>query len=79
MRIVIIGAGEVGFHDAKALSQEDHDITVVDIDPRLVCVELEHAVVVLTDRPCCVDRLPAVRARLHLDRGWPLARPYARG
>ena len=33
MRIVIIGAGEVGFHVAKALSQEDHDITVVDIDP----------------------------------------------
>ena len=32
MRIVIIGAGEVGFHVAKALSQEDHDITVIDID-----------------------------------------------
>lgn len=33
MRIVIIGVGEVGFHVAKALSQEDHDITVIDIDP----------------------------------------------
>lgn len=33
MRIVIIGVGEVGFHVAKALSQEDHDITVMDIDP----------------------------------------------
>ncbi|MDP6877449.1 MAG: Trk system potassium transporter TrkA [Candidatus Neomarinimicrobiota bacterium] len=33
MRIVIIGAGEVGFHVAKALSQDDHDITVIDIDP----------------------------------------------
>ena len=32
MRIVIIGAGEVGFHVAKALSQEDHDIIVIDID-----------------------------------------------
>ena len=32
MRIVIIGAGEVGFHVAKALSQDDHDITVIDID-----------------------------------------------
>ena len=31
--IVIIGAGEVGFNLAKALSKEDHDITVVDIDP----------------------------------------------
>ena len=33
MRIVIIGVGEVGFHVAKALSQEDHDIVVMDIDP----------------------------------------------
>ena len=31
MRIVIIGAGEVGFHVAKSLSQDDHDITVMDI------------------------------------------------
>jgi trk system potassium uptake protein TrkA len=33
MRIVIIGVGEVGFHVAKALSQEDFDITVIDNDP----------------------------------------------
>ena len=33
MLIVIIGVGEVGFHVAKALSQEDHDIVVMDIDP----------------------------------------------
>lgn len=33
MRIVIVGAGEVGFHLAKILSQEKHDITVVDRDP----------------------------------------------
>lgn len=32
MRIVIIGGGEVGFHAAKALSEENHDITIVDID-----------------------------------------------
>ena len=32
MRNVIIGVGEVGFHVAKALSQENFDITVVDID-----------------------------------------------
>ena len=34
MRIVIIGVGEVGFHVAKALSEEDHDITVMDLDPK---------------------------------------------
>ena len=33
MRIVIIGVGEVGFHVAKALSKENFDITVIDIDP----------------------------------------------
>jgi trk system potassium uptake protein TrkA len=30
MKIIIIGAGEVGFHIAKILSQEQHDIVVVD-------------------------------------------------
>ncbi len=33
MRIVIIGGGEVGFHVAKALSEENFDITVIDISP----------------------------------------------
>ena len=30
MKVVIIGGGEVGFHVAKALSEEDYDITVID-------------------------------------------------
>jgi len=29
MQIVIIGAGEVGFHAAKALSEGNHDITAL--------------------------------------------------
>ena len=33
MRIVIIGAGEIGFDVAKSLSQDGHDIIVVDSDP----------------------------------------------
>ena len=33
-KIVIIGAGEVGFNLAKSLSRENHDITVIDIDPQ---------------------------------------------
>ncbi|MGD8779618.1 MAG: Trk system potassium transporter TrkA [Ignavibacteria bacterium] len=32
MKIIIAGAGEVGFHLAKQLSGEEHDITVIDID-----------------------------------------------
>lgn len=30
MKIIIVGAGEVGFHLAKILSQEGHDIVVID-------------------------------------------------
>ena len=33
MKIVIAGAGEVGFHLAKLLSYESHDITLIDLDP----------------------------------------------
>jgi trk system potassium uptake protein TrkA len=32
MKIIIVGAGEVGFHLAKILSQEKHDIIVIDRD-----------------------------------------------
>ena len=41
MKVVIIGAGEVGFHVAKALSEENYDITVVDIDPESASVHLK--------------------------------------
>ena len=34
LNIVIIGAGEVGFNLAKSLSKEDHEITVIDINPK---------------------------------------------
>jgi trk system potassium uptake protein TrkA len=33
MRIIIIGAGEVGFYLAKRLSFEKHDLTLIDSDP----------------------------------------------
>ncbi|MFQ6675624.1 MAG: Trk system potassium transporter TrkA [Fidelibacterota bacterium] len=36
MKIVIIGAGEVGFHLARGLSEENLDITLIDIDPAKV-------------------------------------------
>ena len=36
MRIVLVGAGVVGFHLAEQLSGEGHDISVVDNDPALV-------------------------------------------
>ncbi|MGQ9637280.1 MAG: Trk system potassium transporter TrkA [Thermodesulfobacteriota bacterium] len=33
MKIIIIGAGEVGFYLAKRLSSEKHDLVLIDIDP----------------------------------------------
>lgn len=33
MKIVVVGAGEVGFHLASILSREGHSVTVVDPDP----------------------------------------------
>ncbi len=32
MKIIIAGAGEVGYHLAKQLSMEEHDITIIDVD-----------------------------------------------
>ena len=36
MKIVIAGAGEVGSHLARMLGEGDHDITVIDSDPKLL-------------------------------------------
>jgi trk system potassium uptake protein TrkA len=33
MKIVIIGAGEVGFYIAKRLAYEKHDLVIIDVDP----------------------------------------------
>ena len=32
-RFVVMGAGEVGFHLAKSLSQQGHDVAVIELDP----------------------------------------------
>ncbi|MCF8261918.1 MAG: Trk system potassium transporter TrkA [Melioribacteraceae bacterium] len=36
MKIIIAGAGEVGYHLAKQLSSEEHDITVIDVDQNIL-------------------------------------------
>ncbi len=33
MRVVIVGAGEIGFYLAERLEAEDHDVTVVEVNP----------------------------------------------
>ena len=35
MKVLIVGAGDIGFHLTKQLSK-DHDITLIDHDPRKV-------------------------------------------
>jgi trk system potassium uptake protein TrkA len=32
MRIIVVGAGEVGFDVARILAQEQHDVVVIDLD-----------------------------------------------
>ena len=49
MKVVIIGAGEVGFHVAKALSEENYDITIVDIDPYKCQRASEHLDVIVVE------------------------------
>ncbi|MDZ7761785.1 MAG: Trk system potassium transporter TrkA [Desulfovermiculus sp.] len=36
MRIIIVGAGEVGFHIARRLSAENKDVVVIDRDPEVL-------------------------------------------
>ncbi|MDH3741844.1 MAG: NAD-binding protein, partial [Hyphomicrobiales bacterium] len=36
MKIIICGAGQVGFGIAERLSAEDNDVTVIDTSARLV-------------------------------------------
>ena len=47
MRIVIIGAGEVGFHVAKSLSELDYDIAVVDTNHKKCQRANEHLDVIV--------------------------------
>ena len=36
MKIIVSGAGQVGFHIAKQLSAEQNDVVVIDQSPELV-------------------------------------------
>jgi trk system potassium uptake protein TrkA len=42
MNIVVIGLGEVGKHIAMVLSQENHNVTVIDMNPEAVAAVDEH-------------------------------------
>jgi trk system potassium uptake protein TrkA len=36
VKIIIVGAGEVGFHIAKKLSEENQDVVLIDKDPLMI-------------------------------------------
>ena len=36
MKIIIVGAGEVGFHAAQRLSSENQDVVLIDKDPEKI-------------------------------------------
>jgi trk system potassium uptake protein TrkA len=42
MRIIIAGAGDVGFHLAKLLTQENQDIALIDTDPEKLKYAADH-------------------------------------
>jgi trk system potassium uptake protein TrkA len=42
MRIVVVGAGKVGFNVSKSLSKEKHDVIIIDKDPEALRMISEH-------------------------------------
>lgn len=58
MRIVIVGAGEVGSHLAKLLSREEQDIILVDKDPaRLAVIDANYNLMTMRGSPTSFDVL----------------------
>ena len=55
--IVIIGAGEVGFNLAKSLSKENHDITVIDVDPHKCQKVINHVDAKVMEGDGCSQRI----------------------
>lgn len=42
MKTIIVGAGEVGFHIAQKLSEENQDVVLIDMDPQQIKRVAEH-------------------------------------
>lgn len=62
MKIIIAGAGEVGFHLAKQLSGDSHDITVIDINPgQLQKVDSQTEVLTIAGSSTSIDTLKAAK------------------
>ena len=56
MKIVIVGAGEVGTHLARLLSRENHDITIIDLNgDRLAQIDATCNLLTLRGSPISFD------------------------
>ena len=64
MNIIIVGCGKVGYTLAKQLSEEDHDITVIDTDSE----KLQNAVNVL-DIQAVQGNGTSYKIQMEADRG----------
>ena len=63
MKIVIVGAGEVGQHLAKLLSSEEQDITLVDKDTeRLARIDSNYNLMTRAGSPTSFSTLKEARA-----------------
>lgn len=64
MHIVIAGDGEVGFHLAKILSKENHNITVIDPNGDIIrFIESENNILALTGDPTSFEVLKAAKVQ----------------
>ncbi|MCH7781850.1 NAD-binding protein, partial [candidate division KSB1 bacterium] len=61
MRIIVIGVGEVGFNLAKILSQENHDIVVIENDQEK-CVQAQEQLDVSVTHATCASAKILVEA-----------------
>lgn len=62
MHIVIAGDGEVGFHLAKILSKENHNITVIDpAEDVMRLIETENNVIALKGDPTSIETLKTAK------------------
>jgi len=69
MRVLIVGAGQVGFQLAKRLSEEDQDVVLIDLDPEKTTYVSEQLDLLdrVADRLSTIDLRSAGRRR---SRGW---------
>ena len=70
MRIIIAGAGEVGTHLAKMLSNENHEIILIDTDEEIEPIAAHQLVAtqIASQRAIAIAAVDGVGARATMER-----------